>query len=511
MKKFFRLVFGRVAYTLLFAVIQLSVLFVVLGFFEKQFVYFYSACLLLSAFTVLHVLNRDMNPAYKIVWLVLVLLFPIFGGLMYLMFGKTSISKKEAARAAEIEKRHKAGTMLVGGSEKELRELDEDAAVQSSYITAITGTPPYTGTKTTYFTVGEEYFEALKNELSKAEHFIFLEYFIIREGKMWDEILEILKKKAAAGVDVRVIYDDLGCCFTLPRRYDKELEKMGIKACIFNRFTSVLNLRFNTRDHRKICVIDGNTGFTGGINLSDEYINEFQKYGHWKDSGIMLKGKAVWSLTLMFLSLWDFIRKEQDDFALYAPNEELSAGIDDDGFVQPYTDAPFDNEQVGRTVYTSILGRAKSYVYITTPYLIIDSETAAALKTAACSGIDVRIIVPGIPDSKAVDAVTKSYYEPLLRGGVRIYEYTPGFIHAKNFVSDDKYAVVGTINLDYRSLYLHYECAAWLYKTDSVEKVKEDYLCTLEKCTEITLDSIKRKSAFKRMYIAVLKTFAPLM
>ena len=286
---------------------------------------------------------------------------------------------------------------------------------------------------------------------------------------------------------------------------------MGIKACIFHRFTSVLNSRFNTRDHRKICVIDGNMGFTGGINLSDEYINDFPKYGHWKDTGVLIKGKAVWSLTVMFLALWGYVRKENEDFSIFAPEAEIVSNTESDGFVQPYTDTPFDDEQVGRTVYMNILNRAKSYVYITTPYLIIDSETLAALKTASRSGIDVRIIVPGIPDSKPVDAATKSYYEQLLKAGVRVYEYTPGFIHAKNFVSDDKYAVVGTINLDYRSLYLHYECAAWIYGAKSVFDVKEDFLNTLEKSTEITLESIGHKNLLQRAGLAVLKTFAPLM
>ena len=511
MKKFFTVVFSRVVYTLLFVAVQLGAVLVVLHFFEEQFVLFYAACGLISILAGLHVLNRDMNPSYKIAWLIPIMLLPLFGGLMYVMFGKTRMSKEETRRIAEIEGRYSEAIKLYDGDAAQLSEENGDAIMHSRYITAITGVPPYRHTKPRYFPIGEEYFTAMKEELEKAEHFIFLEYFIIEEGVMWNEILEILKRKAAQGLDVRVMYDDLGCLFTLPQLYDRTLEKQGIKACVFHRFNSILNSRFNARDHRKLCIIDGHTGFTGGINLADEYINVYEKHGHWKDSGILLKGQAVWSLTVMFLTVWDYFRHERDSFTDFAPPAECVSDTENDGYVQPYTDTPLDEEAVGETVYLNLIDRARRYVYITTPYLIIDNEMLTALRKASRSGVDIRIIVPGIPDKKLVYMTTRSYYGPLIEAGVRIYEYTPGFIHAKNFVSDDEYAVVGTINLDYRSLYLHYECAAWMYGSGAVGQVKEDFLSTLGQCREISGDMLKRKNLFQRIGLAILRAFAPLM
>lgn len=511
MRKFFTIIFGRIMYIILFVVVQLGALFIVLSFFQSKFAYFYVACMLLSIITGFYVLNKDMNPAYKIAWLIPIMLLPIFGGLIYLMFGKTRMSKAEKNRLKYCECKYSEAIQRYPGAFDMLSRDSEEAAMHSKYISTITGVPPYRHTATKYLHIGEEYFEAIMAELEKAERFILLEYFIIEEGVMWNKILEILKRKAASGVEIMVMYDDLGCLFTLPQTYDRTLEKMGIKACVFHRFNSILNARFNTRDHRKICVIDGNVGFTGGINLADEYINAYAKHGHWKDSGIMLKGEAVWSLTVMFLTMWDYFRKEDHCFSDYAPNTELKDCVSDDGFVQPYTDTPYDDEALGETVYMNLINRSRRYVYITTPYLIIDNEMLTALRTAAKSGVDIRIIVPGVPDKKFVYAVTRSYYEMLLKAGVRVYEYTPGFIHAKNFMSDDQYGVVGTINLDFRSLYLHYECAVWMYRSSAVAQIKEDFLRTMAQSEEITIAAVKKRTAIERVRLAVLRVFAPMM
>lgn len=328
---------------------------------------------------------------------------------------------------------------------------------------------------------------------------------------MWDPILEILERKARAGLDVRVMYDDLGCMLTLPAHYKRVLEEKGIRCCVFNPFVPVLSSRLNNRDHRKICVIDGHTGFTGGINLADEYINAYKKHGHWKDSAVLLRGDAVWSLTLMFLSLWDYMCGTREDYALYHPRRYLPEPVPGDGIVQPYTDSPLDDEAVGETVYLNLINKADRYVYITTPYLIISNEMITALTTAAKSGLDVRIITPHIADKWYVHAVTRAYYEVLIEAGVRIFEYTPGFIHAKTFTVDDEYGVVGTINLDFRSLYLHFECAAWMYRCSCIPVMREDFLRTQQVSQEVTLEECRGVNLVTRVVRSVLRVFAPLM
>ncbi|MDE7298387.1 MAG: cardiolipin synthase, partial [Lachnospiraceae bacterium] len=339
----------------------------------------------------------------------------------------------------------------------------------------------------------------------KAEKFIFMEYFIIAEGRMWDTILEILKEKAAAGVDVRLLYDDVGCLRLLPFQYYETIRGFGIKCEAFNPFVPFVSTVMNNRDHRKILVIDGETGFTGGINLADEYINEKERFGYWKDTGIMLKGDAVWNLTVMFLQLWNALRPTDTDFDCFRPR----ARYETDGYVQPYGDSPLDFENVGENVYLNIINSAKDYVYIFTPYLISDSEMISALCLAAKRGVDVRIVTPHIPDKKFAFMLTQSYYEQLMDGGVKIFEFEPGFIHAKCFVSDDIVATVGTINLDYRSLYLHFECGVYLYRTSSVMDVKQDAIDTIARSIPVTRDMLKPVLQ-KVVLQAFLKLFAPL-
>ena len=307
------------------------------------------------------------------------------------------------------------------------------------------------------------------------------------------------------------MYDDMGCIMTLPHHYERKMEALGIACSVFNPFIPILSSRLNNRDHRKICVIDGHTGFTGGINLADEYINAYEKHGHWKDSSIILKGDAVWNLTVMFLAMWDDIRGIKEDYEKFKPRVYQSVPESRDGYVQPYSDNPLDDEIVGETVYFNLINKAKRYVYITTPYLIIDNEMVTALSVAAKSGVDVRIITPHIPDKWYVHAVTRAYYEGLLENGVKIYEYTPGFIHAKTFAVDDEYGTVGTINLDYRSLYLHFECGVWLYRTRSVLQIKEDFLAMLPICQEITLEECRNVKWYRKLVRACLRIFAPLM
>ena len=509
MKKILRFITQRVVITALLIVLQALLLFGFIWKLDNYFVYFYAGSVLLSLLITLGIINSKSNPAYKIAWLIPILLFPVFGGLIYLLFGSDRtgryLRKKLQGIGTEMDN-------VIGEAHRRsgAEQLPPDAANQSRYISHCAYCPPYQNTTTEYLPLGEVKFERMVEELKKAKHYIFLEYFIIQEGKMWNTILDILRQKAAEGVDVRVIYDDMGCIMILPTGYDKTLEQMGIKCRVFNPFVPILSSRFNTRDHRKICVIDGNVGFTGGINLADEYINAYEKHGHWKDTSILLKGEAVFNLTVMFLSMWDYLdgTTGKTDYSRYYPTvwDENAKG-----YVQPFADNPLDDEAVGETVYLNLINKAKRYVYITTPYLILSSEMLTALTSAAKCGVDVRIITPHIPDKWYVHAVSRSHYQPLIEAGVKIYEYTPGFIHAKTFVVDDDYAVVGTINLDYRSLYLHFECAVWMYQTPSVAQVRDDFFKTQQISQEITLEECRSLSFPRRLGRSVLRVFAPLM
>lgn len=490
-------------------IIQIAVIVFFIFQYKGNFLYFYLGSLALSIAIVFIIINNKSNPSYKIAWIIPVLIFPIFGGLFYLLYGGNKLSTREKLKMV-IQNIKMTNSLKQDNKIMEsLGKQDIYAQNQSKYILDYAKCPVYNNTETTYFKIGEEKYEALLSELEKAEKFIFLEYFIIQEGKMFNSILEILERKAKEGVDVRLIYDDVGCLVTLPHNYHKKLEKKGIKCRVFNPIKPFFTRRLNNRDHRKIAVIDGNVGFTGGINLADEYINEYEKHGYWKDAAIMLKGDAVWNLTIMFLSMWDYIDNIDENYLRFKPSKDKK--YSSKGYVQPFDDSPLVNEPIGETVYLNLINKAKKYIYINTPYLIIDNEMATALKIASKSGVDVKIVTPYIPDKVFVHAVTKSYYESFIKDNIEIYEFTPGFMHAKTFVVDDEYAVVGSINLDFRSLYLHYECGVWLYNTDSIKDIKEDYLKTLEKCHKVTIQECKNTSKIKKFFRLVIRLFAPLL
>ena len=508
MKKILRFLTQRVVLTALLILIQALLLFGIIWKLNNYFIYFYAFSVLLSLLLTLRIINNKSNPAFKIAWLIPILLFPVLGGLVYLVFGSDRTGKYIRNKMGRIEKEMQDG-ISKANERSGIEKMPPDVVNQSHYISNSAHCPPYKNTTVEYLPMGEVKFERMVQELKKAKRYIFMEYFIIQEGTMWNTILDVLEEKAKEGVDVRVIYDDMGCILTLPTGYEKTLREKGIQCQIFNPFIPILSSHFNTRDHRKICVIDGNVGFTGGINLADEYINGYEKHGHWKDTAILLKGEAVFSLTTMFLSMWDYlIKKEGEDYAAYYPDswDENAQGI-----VQPFADNPLDDEAVGETVYLNLINKAKRYVYITTPYLILSNEMVTAMNTAAKSGVDVRIITTHVPDKWYVHAVSRSYYEMLVEAGVKIYEYTPGFVHAKTFVVDDEYAVVGTINLDYRSLYLHFECAAWMYKASCVTDVRDDFLKTQQMSQEITLEECRNISIPRRLGRSVLRVLAPLM
>ncbi len=465
---------------------------------------------LLSFLAVLYIVSKEGTGSFKTLWVILILTFPIFGGLLYL-FVKAQSSTKNMQNTLISARSNCAHLYSLPGDDY----IDAKAEIgsyfpQVRYLRDQCSFPIYQGTQTQYFCPGEAFLSELLDDLEKAEKYIFLEYFLIQHGVMWDSILEVLRRKAAKGVLVRIIYDDLGCFFLLPSDYPKQLAAMGIQCGVFNPFHPLLTAIQNNRDHRKIAVIDGKVAFTGGINLADEYVNAYEKFGHWKDSAIKVEGKAAWSFTLMFLEMWHSCTKEAEDAATYYPWKEESCPITNDGYVLPYCDSPVDKENVSEQVYLQILHQAQEYVYINTPYLIIDDSMVSSLCLAAKRGVDVRIVTPHKWDKWLIHMTTRSYYRQLIQGGVKIYEYSDGFIHAKSFVSDDKIATVGTANLDYRSLYHHFECGTWMYGTSAVNQLKEDYLQTLHHCRKINVDELT-KNPFMVLFQEILRVFAPLL
>lgn len=511
MKKIIKLVFSRIFVVAVGMLLQLAWFVALVWGVSVIWTPAAKVISVLSIVMVLWIVNKKINPSYKLAWTILILVIPFFGVTVYLIFGQSRIARKMSKQFQFVLNRISNYFIEEESIREELEALDRGISNQSRYIRDYAGFPVHKNTSTEYYSVGEKMFPVMVEELKKAEHFIFMEYFIINNGHMWRDILEILEHKVKNGVDVRLIYDDMGCVTTLPYHFYKELQAKGIKCACFNPLRPILNIVLNNRDHRKILVVDGHTGFTGGINLADEYINEQTRFGYWKDTGIMLKGEGVWNFTVMFLQMWSVITGMKSNFRSFGPHINHPGEFESDGFVQPYSDTPLDNEIVGENVYLNIINKAKDYVYICTPYLIIDNEMMTALCLASKNGVDVRIITPGIPDKKMVFLLTQSYYEQLLDAGVKIYEFSPGFLHAKSFVCDDEVAVVGTINLDYRSLYLHFECGTWLYRSKAVLQIKKDMIDTFEQCHEISLSFCRNRNIFIRGTQSILRLFAPML
>ena len=460
-----------------------------------------------SFFMLFYLFNCDMDSAAKLTWLLIIDSFSIVGAMLFWYtqreFGHNLIRKRSFMLTDETRG-------MLTSSEKAFADPDIQRSGTDDlclYLSRSGCYPLFSDTDVTYFPLGENKFEALLEELQKAEKFIFMEYFIIDEGYMWGRILKILADKVREGVEVRVMYDGMCEITTLSHDYPTRMAELGIKCKAFSPIRPIISTYYNYRDHRKILIIDGNVAFNGGVNLADEYINRTPRFGHWKDSAVMLKGAAVRSFTLMFLHMWN-ITEHTPDWD-YLPDPVLPK--DAKGYVMPYADCPLDDYKVGESIYMDILNRATSYVYIMTPYLILDGELESSLKFAAERGIDVRIILPGIPDKKGAYSLAKTHYRSLLRSGVQIYEYTPGFVHSKVFVSDGEKAVVGTINLDYRSLYHHFECATYMYKTPCISDIEDDFSATLSLCRQVTPESIKHEKFSYKLCGSLLKLIAPLM
>ena len=503
-----RLVFSRFFLIVLLLAAQI---FLTVSFFVWLRHYVPYLTVVQSVFTlvmVIYLFNSEMDSAGKLTWMLLIAVLPLAGAAL-LLFTRTNTGHRVIRDRVEalidetktlLPQRADTGALARDGSGT------DDLA---RYLSRSGCFPLYDHSAVRYFPGGETMLEAMLRELDKAESFIFLEYFILEEGYMWGAILERLVAKAKEGVEVRVLFDGMCMMTTLPFNYVKLLQAQGIKARAFSPIRPVISSHYNYRDHRKILVIDGRVAFTGGVNLADEYINRVERFGHWKDAAVMVEGDAVDSFTLLFLQMWNIYEKEPEWTPWVGAARPLAEAPG--GWVLPYGDCPLDGERVGETVYMDVLNRATDYVHIMTPYLILDGELETALLFAAKRGVDVKLILPGIPDKKLAWALAKAHYKTLLAAGVKLYEYTPGFVHAKVVTSDDQKAVVGTINLDYRSLYHHFECAVYLYNTSCVADAERDFQDTLAQCRAVTEESIKNEKFFYRLAGTLLRFIAPLM
>lgn len=506
------MVFSRFGIVLVLLALQILVLLGLFLKFSQLAPHYYIISAVFYIFMITVIVNSDHDASSKITWLTIMAFLPIFGALLYIYTTVDIGHRVLKKRVTHILKNTKNKITQDKSVINKAEEICPDVADLNYYLNKSGRFPLYENTDVTYYPIGEKMFQSMLIELNKAKDFIFMEYFIVDDGYMWDNILEVLIKKAKEGVDVRVMYDGTCEFALLPRTYPSSLEKLGIHCKVFSPVSPFISTHYNYRDHRKIMVIDGKTAYNGGINMADEYINYTHKYGHFKDVGVMLKGDAVDSFTLMFLQM-SSVNERHCDFSKYLNvGGSLSAGgYFSNGFVMPFGDCPLDEYDVGKSVYMDILNRAKDYVYIMTPYMIMDGELENSLTFSAERGVDVRIILPHISDSFVAQALAKTHYKKLLDAGVKVYEYTPGFVHAKVFVSDDVKSVVGSINMDYRSLYHHFECATYMYGTRCIEDIKSDYKDTLAKCQQVTYESIKNDKWYIKLIGKVIKFVAPLI
>lgn len=505
-----RIIFSRIGFVLMLILLQLGLLIVTTGILQEYMLFIHGTLTVMGVIVLIYIINSEGNPAFKMTWMLCVMAFPAIGTIFYLFVQTQPGTRWMGKRLAQLKIETDSYMMQDMDVVDALRASKPANANLAYYLSNQLGFPTYRNTEVTYFPLGDDKFKAMVSELRKAKKFIFMEYFIVEEGYMWETILDVLIDKAAQGVEVRFMYDGMCSISMLPYDYPDQINKFGIKCKMVSPIKPFLSTIQNNRDHRKICVIDGKTGFTGGVNLGDEYINKKVRFGHWKDTAVMLKGDAVQSLTMMFLQMWNVDEKRAEGYRKYITPRE--PGLRRElGYVLPYGDSPFDNENVGEEVYFHILNHAKKYVHIMTPYLILDNEMIGTLTRTAKSGVEVVIIMPHIPDKWYAFAVAKTYYRELIKAGVQIYEYTPGFVHAKVFVSDDDTATVGTINLDYRSLYLHFECGVFMYNNSSIDKIERDFQQTLGKCHKVTLLEVKKRSMLTKIVGHILRLFAPLM
>ena len=500
---------GRTVFVGLLLLLQIGLLFAMPTVLVDYQRYLNWGFFVIRVVVIIYIINQRGNPAFGMTWILLVMIFPVFGSLFYLYMksgiGTRKLAKRLSRQKLEVHRYMRQDPEVM----EDLRVSKPEDAGLAHFMKYQVGYPVYRNTKGTFFSCGEEKFPALVEALKSARRFIFMEYFIVEEGYVWDTVLEILKAKVKEGVEVRFMYDWVGSIY-MPYNYPEKLRRAGIQCRVFGTLHPVLSAVQNNRDHRKICVVDGRVAFTGGINLGDEYINRKERFGYWKDTAIMLEGDGVQSFTMMFLQMWNAVKRKKEDYRRYLT--PMSGRVKREyGYVLPYGDSPFDNEEVGEIVYLHILNHARRYVHIMTPYLVLDNSLLEAIKKTAKSGVEVSIIMPHIPDKWYAFVVAKTYYRELLEAGVQIYEFTPGFVHAKIFVADGEVATVGTVNLDYRSLYLHFECGVYLYNNPAIADIRKDFLRTRRKCHRISLADCKALNPFVKLCGRILRLLAPLM
>lgn len=476
---------------------------------------------IIKIIAILLILHRHDESAYKISWILFIMFFPVVGVLVFYLWGNSKLKKKNYSKINDISSKTKELLPKNVHLENEIKKLNPYKYNQVKYMKNVTGFPVYENLNVEYFKTGEIFFENLKIDLMKAKKYILIEFYILSTGKLWKEISKILIKKANEGVKIQIIVDSLGSLPNRPKNLIKEMNKAGIEVYIFNPFNFVISGYLNYRDHRKIVVIDGVCSYTGGVNLADEYANIIKKYGYWKDVGIKFYGESVWSNTLIFLRTLEQLKEEKLDYMWYKNNMELEQKIYNEqnkelvknkkGYILPYSDGPENRKCPIENIYIQTINNSKNYVYITTPYFIISENLLTALLNSSRSGVDVKIILPHIPDKKMVQIVTRSYYEVLLEAGIKVYEFKPGFIHSKTFVVDDDTSIVGTANLDYRSTHLNFECATWMYRTGEEINIKKDFEEMLDKCIEVKLENCKKKTIIYKAIESLLKAFSPML
>lgn len=462
----------------------------------------------LSICCVVYLVNEKNEQSYKIAWIIFILCIPYAGWLFFLVFGGNRVFPLVKRRYIKAEKENEK---LIQQNPDTLSSLEKNGllgAKQARYLLNESGYPVYKNTETQFFGSGEQVFEAILKDLKRAKKYIFIEFFILADGYMWDEIHKILLERLEDGVEIKIIFDDLGSANRQYRHFVKDLKSEGIEVLIFNQIRFRSNIFLNNRNHRKIIVIDGTIAYTGGFNIADEYINRLERFGYWLDSGIRIAGDAVKSFAVAFCTMWNFTGRERISTEKYLCDYTPK---NSSGFVQPYFDGPFDDHLAGEGIYLQMINNARKYVYISTPYLIINNNMMEALVRTAKSGVEVRILCPKIPDKWYVHPVTQYHYTDLLSAGIRIYEYTPGFAHSKLFAVDDKFATVGTVNMDYRSFFFHFECGVWLSNTETVTDIKQSLQENFDKSEEIILDNWQLRPKLLKIKQFILHLFAPFM
>ncbi|WP_297238639.1 cardiolipin synthase [uncultured Faecalicoccus sp.] len=510
MHKYIRIIKSKPFFIAMAFLIQILAFILLLTWFSRRFFGLYFILVLLSFFISVQVINRESDSSSKLLWVLVIMFMPVFGGVLYLLFGARKIPRElmiKDRQAASDYQRYAKQSIKVMKQESDDFVLDKmvSLAWSNGYF------PVYDHCSVQYFPSGEKQYQAFLKELSEAKSFIFMEFFIINQSVMWDTILQILIDKASEGVDVRLIYDDFGTITYLPDKYDQWLTSRGVKTHRFNPMKAQIAMQMNNRDHRKILVVDGKVAFTGGCNISDEYINTRERFGHWKDMGVCIKGAAVETFTISFLQMWNYQEEENTPYAPFIVKKENQIRYDEPGYVIPFSDSPTDENYTGKYMHLNLLNASTNYFWITTPYLILDDEMVSSLQLAVNNGVDVRIVVPAIPDKKAVYQVTKANYDALIKKGVRIYEYSPGFIHGKVALSDDRSALVGTVNMDFRSYYLHYECGVFMRDTSCLQEIHDDFEDIFSRSHEVTLEECEQVNFFLRQFRKILKVFGPML